>query len=50
MIVIRIQHHEVPFLAHFNTADAVRTVQGGGTVQENVHSDGDINKQVGNMG
>ena len=33
MIVIRIQHHEVPFLAHFNTADAVRTVQGGGTVQ-----------------
>ena len=26
------------------------TDEGGGTVQENVHSDGDINKQVGNMG
>ena len=25
------------------------TDEGGGTVQENVHSDGDINKQVGNM-
>ena len=26
------------------------TDEGGGTVQENVHSDGDINKQVGNSG
>ena len=41
-----------------NQTDAVLNVEGfgwitdegGGTVQENVHSDGDINKQVGNMG
>jgi len=26
------------------------TDEGGGTIQENIHSDGDINKQVGNMG
>ena len=30
--------------------DIIAKKRDGGTVQENVHSDGDINKQVGNMG
>ena len=33
MIIIRIQHHEVPFLSHLYAADAAGTIQGGGAVQ-----------------
>ena len=31
-------------------AECVITDEGGGSVQHNIDSDGDINKQVGNMG
>ena len=37
-------HRAVPSIWR---ASAGITDEGGGTVQENVHSDGDINKQVG---
>ena len=33
MIIIRIQHHKVPFLSHLYAADAAGTIQGGGAVQ-----------------
>ena len=33
MIIIRIEHYEVSFLAHLDTTNAVRTVQSGRTVQ-----------------